>query len=78
MTTVSLKNYAEVDFGSLSQGTMFLFHDGLYMTVEQFDDDGWTNAVSIESPHCLSGSRHNFILDTKVIPLSKVSIDYEI
>lgn len=78
MTSIDLKNRAEVDFGSLSQGTFFLFNNGIYMTVETFNDDGWTNAVCIESAHCLSGQRNNFLLDTKVIPLSKVYIDYEI
>jgi hypothetical protein len=75
---VKLRNRAEVDFGSLSQGTFFLFGDGIYMILETFNDDGWTNAVCIESPHCLSGARNNFCLDTKVIPLSEVYIDYEI
>lgn len=75
---VSLKNRAEVDFGSLSQGRLFLFNGGLFMTVETFADDTWTNAVCIESPNCHSGNRNNFCLDTKVIPLSEVYIDYEI
>ena len=75
---IKIKNRAEIDFGSLSQGRLFLFNDGIFMTVETFDDDGWTNAVCIESPHCDSGHRCSFCLDTKVIPLSEVYIDYEI
>ena len=75
---INLRNRAEIDFGSLTEGRLFLYNDGLFMTVETFDDDGWTNAVCIESPHCQSGQRNNFALDTKVIPLSKVYIDYEI
>lgn len=77
---VTLRNRAEIDFGSLSQGRLFLFNDGIFMTVETFDDDKWTNAVCIESSscHCFSGQRNNFSLDTKVIPLSEVYIDYEI
>ena len=75
---INLRNRAEVDFGSLTEGRLFLFNDGLFMTVETFNDDGWTNAVCIKSPHCQSGHRNNFTLDTKVIPLSEVYIDYEI
>jgi hypothetical protein len=75
---VNLRNRAEIDFGSLTEGRLFLHDDGLFMTVETFNDDGWTNAVCIESPNCTSGHRCNFCLDTKVIPLSKVYIDYEI
>ena len=75
---VTLRNSAEIDFGSLSQGKLFLYNGGLFMTVETFNDDGWTNAVCIESPNCHGGNRNNFTRDTKVIPLSKVYIDYKI
>ena len=75
---VNLRNRAEVDFGSLTQGRLFLFNDGIYIAVEQFSEDTWTNAVCIKSPHIESGCRNNFLLDTKVIPLSEVYIDYEI
>jgi hypothetical protein len=40
---VNLRNRAEIDFGSLSQGRFFLFNGGIYLTVEKFNDDGWTN-----------------------------------
>lgn len=75
---INLRNRAEIDFGSLTEGRLFLFNDGIFMTVETFADDGWTNAVCIKSPNCKSGNRNNFCLDTKVIPLSEVYIDYEI
>lgn len=39
---VNLRNRAEIDFGSLTQGRLFLFNDGIFMTVETFEDDGWT------------------------------------
>ena len=29
---VTLRNRAEIDFGSLSQGRLFLFNDGIYIT----------------------------------------------
>ena len=74
---VNLRNRAEIDFGSLTEGRLFLFDDGIYITVEQFADDTWTNAVCIKGGHS-SGHRCNFQLDTKVIPLSEVYIDYEI
>ena len=74
---VNLRNRAEIDFGSLTQGRLFLFNGGIYITVEQFADDTWTNAVCIEGSH-ENGHRCNFLLDTKVIPLSEVYIDYEI
>lgn len=75
---VKFRNRAEIDFGSLTQGRFFLFGDGIYLTVEKFDDDGWTNAVCLESGSHESGHRCNFCLNTKVIPLSEVYIDYEI
>lgn len=74
---VTLRNRAEIDFGSLSQGRFFLFNGGIYLTVEKFDDDGWTNAVCLKGEH-ESGHRNNFSDDTLVIPLSEVYIDYEI
>lgn len=74
---VNLRNRAEIDFRSLTEGRLFLFNDGIYITVEQFSDDAWTNAVCIKGGHN-SGHRCNFDLSTKVIPLSEVYIDYEI
>ena len=78
MTITNLRNLSEVDFSSLSQGIFFLFNDGCFMVTEILKDDEWTNAICIESPHCDSGHRCNFCLNTKVIPLSKIYIDYEI
>ena len=75
---VNLRNRAEIDFGSLTQGRLFLCNNGLFITVEKFDDDGWTNAVCIESMDITRGNRCNFCDNTKVIPLSEVYIDYEI
>ena len=56
---VNLRNRAEIDFGSLTEGRLFLFNDGIYITVEQFSDDAWTNAVCIKGGHN-SGHRCNF------------------
>lgn len=74
---VTLRNRAEIDFGSLTEGRFFLFNGGIYLTVEKFSDDEWTNAICLKGSH-ESGHRNNFSLDTKVIPLSEVYIDYEI
>ena len=75
---VTLRNRAEIDFGSLTQGRLFLFNGGIYITVEQFDDDKYTNAVCIKGNKIESGHRCRFQLDTPVIPLSEIYIDYEI
>ena len=76
---VTLRNRAEIDFGSLTKGRLFLYSDGIFITVEQqCDDDVWTNAVCIKSPHCECGHRNHFVDNIKVIPLSQVYIDYEI
>ena len=74
-TNVNIRNFNEVDFGSLTQGVYFLYNNDVFLVVETLEDDKWTNAVRI-SGYTDIGKRYNFCDNTRIIPLEDIDINY--